>query len=254
MSPWNENGGRSCFSKVPRYYHKWACSYVFSRESPPMNSSTKQPSIWTECLLWGLSSTLLVGLVSFATYFAGGVLQWGMALTLMSAMIAGVLAVTWGSWGALIWAQRRAVRAGIESVTVIPGILILALGFVGLYLGVGKAYLWLSLILPSAGTVAVALLLSRQSNQIARAHRTAGPWRHILAWTLFPVLTMAIAGALGYLWFAYVTRPVNADWRSLFNMASFMVSVLGLALITTVIPAMTSRLCIELAARLDAQR
>ncbi|MFU8807374.1 MAG: hypothetical protein ACNA8W_26430 [Bradymonadaceae bacterium] len=58
---------------------------------------------------------------------------------------------------------------------------------------------------------------------------------------------------MGYLWISYVTRPVSADWRSLFNVASFMVSVLSIALITTVIPALASRLCCEVSARHEAR-
>lgn len=198
---------------------------------------------------------MLILIAATGTYFLGAFFEWGMAMTVVSAMIAAVMTLTWGSWGSLIWARRRAVRAGIESVTIVPGVLILALGFVGLYLGVGKSYLWLSLIVPSAGTVAVALLLARQSNQLARQQSEGfGRWRHVLAWTLYPAIAFGAAGLVGYLWFSYVTRPVSADWRSLFNLASFMVSVLAMALVTTVIPAMASRLCCEISARLDAGR
>ncbi|MFU8804547.1 MAG: hypothetical protein ACNA8W_12110 [Bradymonadaceae bacterium] len=218
-----------------------------------MRQESKKSSIWAECLLWTLSSTVLVILAAAGTYIAGSIFQWGIAVTVVGAMCAGLFALTWGSWGSLIWSRRRAVRAGIESVTIVPGLLILALGFVGLYVGVGKMYLWLSLIVPSAGTVAVALLLARQSNRLTVGTGISTRWRHILAWTLFPLITLGAAGLVGYLWLSYVTRPVSADWRSLFNMASFMVSVLAMALITTVIPAMVSRLCCEISTRLESR-
>ncbi|MBA2662317.1 MAG: hypothetical protein H0U74_08475 [Bradymonadaceae bacterium] len=203
-------------------------------------------SFWTELLMWALASTLSSTLVVGGVYLTSSMLEWGMTLRTFALLGAALLSLTWGSWASLIWTENRALRVVMEALTIVPGILILAMGLLGLYIGWGSWYLWAGLLVPSAGTIAAALLLSNDT--VMRMKTTPGSLKYLLGFTLFPAATALSAAAIAYLWWGFVTRPVESDWRSLLNVASFMVSVLSIALVTTVIPAMVSRTCRQLAA------
>src|SRR5690606_38248731 len=75
-------------------------------------------------------------------------------------------------------------------------------------------------------------------------------WRQIVyGLTIYPVATTALGGGVAVAWHWFVMGGASQSWRSLFTVASLMVTVMAVSLITTILPAALSRASRELAAR-----
>lgn len=191
-----------------------------------------------EIPLWILANILCSIIPTAIAYqFGTQVLGWtqvqaGFYLTVMV-----IATMTWGSWAALIWSRSRAVRVGLRASTVLPGIVTSAIGVLGLWTGFGAVFAWALVIAAGIGTSVAAVLLSKKLG--VRPSTFAA--KNVLAGLVaFPFVTTMIAGVIGSVWYHFITHPVDGNWRSLVSFATVMVTVMAVALISTVIPALTS--------------
>lgn len=191
-----------------------------------------------ELALWIVANTLCVVVPTAAVFFAGThLLGWGPGHLSFYLTATALVTLTWGSWGALIWTRNPALRTSMRLTTLLPGVLVFALGLFGLYVGVGAWYIWGGLIASSLGMVA-------SSAGLNRVFATGGNPRRSLSLGLglgvYPLATTTFGMAAGALWYIYVTNPHSGDWRSLISIATLLITVMAIALISTVIPAAVS--------------
>jgi hypothetical protein len=215
------------------------------RKTPQPTTPVK--SFLTESALWTLSNTLGVA-VPVAAIYVGLHVFLGVSMTKVSlAMSAGaLLTLTWGSWASLVWAKNRMLRASMQMMTVIPGILLLLLAGLGFYIGRGSILFWLALLSSGAGTVAASFMLARNVGALSVDDSPTGL---LAGFGVFPMLATGAAGGVGYLWYVFVSNPLATDWRSMFSLSFFFVTTLAIVLISTVVPAVTTLVCRRLAAR-----
>lgn len=202
--------------------------------------------ILSDALLW-----FVANVVCGATALGGAYLltEWtvgGGGLTLASALVlAGAVSLTWGSWLALSWTRSRPIRVAQKGVTLIPGLVLMGAGGLGIYTGVGSLVNWMLLIGSSLGTLATAgMLWGRFSRKSAR--RSVGTIG--LGLVVYPPVTAAAAGLVGWLWVWFVTNPPDASWQAMLSFATAAVTILAVELATTVLPAIFGVLSHETAA------
>ncbi len=201
-----------------------------------------------EIPLWILAN-ILCSIIPTAIAFQFGtqVLGWSPAQSAfyLSAMVLATM--TWGSWAALIWSRSRAVRIGLRASTVLPGVVTSAIGVLGLWTGFGAVFAWAVMIAAGIGTSVAAVLLSKRLG----VRPTTFAAKNVVAGLVaFPFVTTMIAGVIGGVWYHYITHPADGNWRSLAGFGTVMVTVMAVALISTVIPAVTSSFAQRAAAKL----
>jgi hypothetical protein len=212
-----------------------------------MQRTTPVKSFLTESALWTLSNALGVGVPVAAIYIFMHVLMGVPMAKVSMAMSAGaLLTLTWGSWSSLVWSKNRLLRASMQMMTVIPGVLLLMLAGLGFYVGRGSILFWLALLTTGAGTIAASFMLARN---VGAMSVNDSPTSFLAGFGIFPVLATGGAGGVGYLWYLFVSNPLATDWRAMFSFSFFFVTTLGIVLISTVVPAVTTLVCRRLAAR-----
>lgn len=206
-----------------------------------MSRSAPVKSFLTESALWTLSNALGIAIPVGATYLGLHMLM-DVPLTRVSLAMSAMalLTLTWGSWSSLVWAQNRMLRASMQIMTVLPGILLLVLAGLGFYIGKGSFLFWLALLGTGVGTVSASFMLARSVGGMRTAD---SPSRYAIGIGLFPLLATAGAGVVGYLWYTFVSNPLHTDWRSVFSFAFFFVTTLSIVFISTIIPAVTTFIC-----------
>lgn len=202
--------------------------------------SSRFPKILVELPLWLLANIVCSALPIAAVYTYGtDVLGWSQVQTgfYMSAML--LVTMTWGSWAALIWSRSRAVRVGLRASTVLPGVATSLIGMAGLWSGFGPIYAWAIIIASGIGTSIAAVTLSKTFG--VRPHSFSAT--QLVAGILgFPLLTTFVSSLIGGVWYHFVTNPADGNWRSLVSFSAIMVTVMAVALMSTIIPAVTSSL------------
>ncbi|QDG53274.1 hypothetical protein FIV42_21760 [Persicimonas caeni] len=211
-----------------------------------MYQKTPVKGFLKESALWTLSNALGVGVPVAAVYIGLHVLM-GSPMTRVSMAMAAtaLLTLTWGSWSSLVWAKNRMLRASMQMMTVIPGILLLLLAGLGFYIGRGSLLFWIALLANGAGTIAASFMLARTVGATAASDSPTG---YLTGFGVFPLVATGAAGGVGYLWYLFVSNPLATDWRSLFSFSFFFVTTLAIVLISTVVPAVTTVICRQLAA------
>lgn len=191
-----------------------------------------------ELALWVVANTLCVLVPTAVVFFVGTtILGWGPGYLSFYLPATALLALTWGSWGALIWTHNPALRTSMQLTTLLPGVLVFGLGLFGLYVGVGAWYVWAGLMASSFGMVAASVGLNRVFG--TQGHPPRGLSLG-LGLGIYPLATTAFGLGAGSLWYSYVTSPHGGDWRSLISVATLMITIMAIALISTVIPAAVS--------------
>ncbi|MEM1348161.1 MAG: hypothetical protein AAGI01_06380 [Myxococcota bacterium] len=202
-----------------------------------------------EAGLWWLANILSLVLPLAAVYVVGTqYMHWGPTKLSFAMSVAGILTATWGSWAALIWTRSRGLRAMQQGATTLPGTILVALGGAMLYVGMVKWHIGALIVGAGLGMVVLSVLLV--GGLFTRNARPSMA-QVALGLTLFPVLTTAAAGGVAVMWYWFVVHPQMFEFmnlRELFTMATLSVSVMAIALTTTVIPAVVSRLSREVAA------
>lgn len=210
-----------------------------------MQPTTPIKSFLTESALWTLANALGVAVPTAAVYVGLHVLLGlPMGRVSMAMSATALLTLTWGSWSGLVWAQNRMLRAAMQMMTVIPGIFLLVLSGMGFYIGRGSFVFWIALFASGLGTVAASLMLARDIGATAASDSPAG---YLTGLGIFPLLATGAGGVVAYLWYIFVSNPLHADWRSLFSFSFFFVTTLGIVLVSTIVPAVTTVVCRRLA-------
>lgn len=155
-------------------------------------------------------------------------------------LLAAVCSISWGSWISLTFARSRGLRIGMKAVTLIPGLLLLGFGTFGMYTRLGSMFFWIALVLSAIGTLVTAVLLWREH---PRQAASLGTTRLANGFLVYPFLTVTGSTAVISLWWWYLSQPMQADWRNLFQISTVLITVLAIELCTTVIPAGVSMLC-----------
>lgn len=211
-----------------------------------MSARNKAPGPISEMLLWGATSVAMIAAVVALLLAWGRHGDWHAPATVAATTVGALVSLTWGAWASLVWARQPVVRRLLELNVLMPGVLIIGLGAVLMYFGWGGWIAWLALLGPALGSMATAMIMTRQGQMQAQA---SAPYSYLAAFVLFPLLTLPAAGLIAWLWLGFVGRPSGCGLRHLLNLSTLMVSALGLSLVTTVIPSAASRACREIAAR-----
>lgn len=191
-----------------------------------------------ELFLWNIANVVCIALPTAATFFIGkDVLHWGAGYMSFYVTSAVLVTLTWGSWAGLVWTRNRAIRGGMLATTLIPGLLTIAGGAVGLWTGFGAWFLWLGLIGAGVGTIAAAIGLARFFRPLHREPKLSS---YVFGLAVYPLATTVVSLAIGALWYNFVTNPSSGDWRDIVSIATLYVTVIASALISTVIPATLS--------------
>lgn len=212
-----------------------------------MSKRAKVLGFGGELALWSLANVLCMGVPAALVYAVGSeVMLWGKAQTVTYVIASLLLTATWGSWGTLIWTRSRVLRSVQQGMTLLPGVLTVAAGALLAYTGFGKFLVGLGMLGAGIGMLVSAVLLT---GGLFTANALPN-WRQIVyGLTIYPVATSVFGGGVAAAWHWFVMGGGNQSWRSLFTVATLMVTVMAVSLITTVIPAALSRASRELAAR-----
>lgn len=192
-----------------------------------------------ELFLWNIANVVCIAVPTAVTFFLGKeVLGWGAGYLSFYVTSAVLVTLTWGSWAGLVWTRNRAIRGGMLATTLLPGLLTVAGGAVGLWVGfVGAWYLWAGLIGAGVGMIAAAIGLSRFFRPVHREPKLSS---YVFGFGVYPLATTVLSLGVAALWYNFITNPATGDWRDLMSVATLYVTVLASALISTVIPAMLS--------------
>jgi hypothetical protein len=199
---------------------------------------------FVELTLWSIANLLCMGLATSAVYVVGStVLNWNPATMSFFLPATALLTSTWGAWSSMVWARNRAVRVGMYVSAGIPGIALIATGGLGLWVGFGAWFVWAGFILGGFAMIGATSALCRQFNP--RTHSVPA-LSSLYGLLVHPIATLAASGGVAAVWYTFVSNP-SGGWRGLVSLSTLMATLLGVALITTVIPAATSTLCRKLA-------
>ncbi len=191
-----------------------------------------------EIFAWIVANVLCVVVATGAVAFLGKeFLGWGPARLSFYVTAMALASLTWGSWAALIWTKSRPLRAGMRGSTITPGIITIAIGGFGAYVGVGALPLWIGVMISGLAMIVVSTGLSKTVGMQASPNRWVGLAVGGLG---FPLLTTAVAVGAGGMWYNFVNASFQDDFRSLASVATVMVTILAMALISTVIPSIVS--------------
>lgn len=204
-------------------------------------------TVASELIAWIFANVICVVAAVTAVFVIGEFAGWGQGLKTFYVSAIAVASLTWGSWAALVWTRTRPIRVWMRFSTAIPGAITLAIGGLGAYVGVGALFAWIAIMLAGIGMMAAALILARRFG----AQAASDPKRGLaIGLGLFPPIAVALSLVTGSLWYQFINNPMAGDWRSLLSIATVVVSILAMALISTVIPAVASSFCQHLCQRL----
>lgn len=206
-------------------------------------------SFLRESALWTLANALGV-LVPTGTVYILMHQVLGIPMFRVSAIVSvtALLTLTWGSWSGLVWAQNRLLRASMQMMTVLPGLLLLGLAGAGLWIGQGAMIVWLGLALTGLGTVAASSMLAKNIGSTAVCQ---SPRRFLSGLALFPFFATAGSGFVYFLWYSFLSNPFHNDWRAIFSLSFFFITTLSAVLVSTIVPALSTLFCRRLAALRD---
>lgn len=206
-------------------------------------------SLLTESLLWVMASAVGVLVPTGTAHFIFHRLLEKPALQVSLILSATVLlSLTWGSWSGLVWAKNRLIRAGMRTMTLLPGLLLVFFGLALVSTGRGSIISWALLFSTGLSTLAVSFLLS---HKVAVTPASTSGSRFFAGMGVFPFMATLGGGSVFYLWLSFLSNPIQRDWKAIFSIAFFFLTMLAMVLITTVIPALATVLCRQLVAPRD---
>ena len=128
----------------------------------------------------------------------------------------------------------------------------MALGGALLYLGFGKLYLALAVLAGGVGMIVTAVALA---GGFFSKNSAPNKLQYPLGLFLYPLATTLTSGLVASLWYMFASNPSSAaKWPAIISIAGLMTTLLASSLISTVIPAVMSRVCHELSGKLSAER
>ncbi len=195
-----------------------------------------------------IGANLVCSAAALLTTYLAVTLAGGSRVVLAPSLaVAGVVSLTWGSWISLSWTRNRPLRVAMKAITLIPGTLLMSIGGLGLYSGLGPMFTWLLLIASALGTMAVATLLWREL-----PYTSASRTRQDLAvgFFVYPLATSIGAALVFAILLTFVQSPFETAAHQQFELGlvpmGYIISVttaLAVELATTVIPASVSMFC-----------
>ena len=221
-----------------------------------------------EASLWGAANVASIGCAVGGAWLGASALGYSAPTVVFFATLAACASSTWGSWAALSWTRTRWLWLFALGATVVPGLATLALGALAFYLGATAWYL--ALLFCGAGVGMIAASIALTGRLFACSNR-APDWRtYAASFVAFPIATTALAGAVGALWFGFVSgwgadalwswrsafhaitgagyvgapsacSGAFALWRGVISLNNVAITTLAIALTTTVVPAAVSR-------------
>lgn len=214
-----------------------------------MQPTRSMKSFLRESALWTVANALGVLVPTTAVYVLLHIVL-GVPMFRVSAAISAtaLLTLTWGSWSGLVWAQNRLLRASMQMMTVLPGLLLVGLAGVGIYVGQGAMIIWLGLAMTGLGTIAASFMLARN---IGATAVSMSPRRFLSGLGVFPIFATTGSGFVYFLWYSFLSNPFQSDWRAIFSLSFFFITTLSIVLVSTIIPALSTLLCRRLAAQRD---
>jgi hypothetical protein len=206
-----------------------------------------------ESTLWTVANALCIGLPTLLVYILGTQFEmwspWKLSIYMVMTL---VLTSTWGSWATLVWTRSRVLRSMQQGITTLPGITVMALGGALLYLGFGKLYLALAVLAGGVGMIVTAVALA---GGFFSKNSAPNKLQYPLGLFLYPLATTLTSGLVASLWYMFASNPSSAaKWPAIISIAGLMTTLLASSLISTVIPAVMSRVCHELSGKLSAER
>lgn len=214
-----------------------------------MQPARSMKNFMRESALWTVANALGVLIPTTLAYvLMHGFL--GLPMFKVSAVISAtaLLTLTWGSWSGLVWAQNRLLRASMQMMTVLPGLLLLGMAAAGFYVGQGAFILWVGLAATGVGTVAASFMLARN---VAMTAVCTSPRRFFSGLALFPLFATSGSGLVYLLWYSFVSSPFSSDWRAIFSLSFFFITTMAIVLVSTIIPAIATVVCRRIAAQRD---
>lgn len=188
--------------------------------------------------LWVVANIVCSALPTVAIHTYGKeILGWSHIQTGIYTWAMLLVTMTWGSWAALIWSRSRAVRVGLRASTVLPGVATSLIGVAGLWSGFGPIYAWAVIIASGLGTSVAAVTLSKA---FGVRPQTLSATNVVAGIVGFPFITTLFSGLIGSVWYHFVADPAHGNWRSLVSFSAVMVTVMAFAMMSTVLPAVTS--------------
>lgn len=231
------------------YFNKYPVSLLPTPESLIMQPKRSMKSFMRESALWTVANALGVLVPTLACYVVLHSLL-GMPMLRVSMVMSAtaLLTLTWGSWSGLVWAQNRLLRASMQMMTVLPGLLLIGFAATGVYVGQGAIIFWLALGATGAGTIAASYMLAQN---IGATTVSTSPKRFISGLAVFPIFATVGSGSVYFLWYSFLSNPFQSDWRAIFSLSFFFVTTLSIVLVSTIVPALSTLLCRRIAALRD---
>ncbi len=157
--------------------------------------------------------------------------------------LALILTATWGSWATLVWTRSRFLRTLQQAMTIIPGLMLVLAGGALFYLGIGAWYLSFIMMFAGAGMSISSVGLS---GGFMTQNKEPSKLQYLLGVGLFPLMSLALASIVTFVWLSFVPSPFLTSLKSFFSVGTMMTFIMASTLISTVIPALCSRACHEL--------
>lgn len=217
-----------------------------------MNKTSPLLRFIAEAALWTLANVLCMALPVFGIYVLGStVLGFGPGRLALYMWITLMLTSTWGSWATLIWTQTPGLRVLQQITTFIPGVALMSLGSVLVYMGLGKWFVGASFVASGVGLVVLATMMAGGPF----SKNTAPSMLQVLVgMTLYPIAATVAGGVVGALWYGFITNPLGPGGsKTLLTLSTLSVTVMAAALISTVVPSVFSRGCHDVSSRWGAR-
>ena len=190
--------------------------------------------------LWGLANLICLALPLALVFFLGTqVLKWSPWRISLYMVLAGVMTSTWGSWATLVWTRSRGLRSVQQFMTTIPGIVAMAAGGGLLYVFPSRWFISAGFIASGIGMIAAAIVLA---GGVFTKNQAPSKLQYLFGLLVYPLTTTALGGAVASVWYMFLNRPALTGWKDLLSISTLMITVMAMALVSTVIPAVCSRL------------
>lgn len=210
------------------------------------NTTQKIPSRLSEAALWSLANIFLMCLAIAALSVAKTIFGWSSAQWIFSSLAVSILSATWGSWAALTWTHHRVLRALMVVVTLLPGLLMVAVGIWAFLTIPDNRWIWkwgwVILIGHGAGATAMAALLGGRG-LLQRTCLQVRARRLAIGWTLYPLLISAASVALVVATFNFFPDLITGGDKGLDTLLRWIIPSQALILFTTGLPAGCAQIC-----------
>ena len=206
--------------------------------------------IVSEILLWIVANVVCVVIPTYLGWFvATEVLHLGRVTGTIYVTGLALATLTWGSWAALTWTQTRFLRVAMRGSTVIPGLILTALGIMVAKSGLGLLP-GVLIVAAGFGGIVVANVLSKTLGASAAKHTGIGIAVGLVG---FPIIASLMAIGVGTLWVQFVvehvnefsgclaySRPLDLEIARLISLPKVMVTVLSWTIVSAIVPAIAS--------------